>query len=180
MPAIEIRPATANDIPSLVSIDHHYTSDHVWQMDLQVDEGQVGMHFRKTRLPRPVRVEYPRPPEELVDTWTQRSGLLVAVYQSEPVAYISMMQSVIPLTTLVVDLTVHERLRRQGIGSALVLAALEWASAQSGTRRLILEFQPKNFPAISLAQKLGFDFCGYTDHYFENQDIALFFSKWLR
>ena len=29
-------------------------------------------------------------------------------------------------------------------------------------------------------KKLGFELCGYNDHYFANHDIALFFSKWLR
>jgi RimJ/RimL family protein N-acetyltransferase len=40
--------------------------------------------------------------------------------------------------------------------------------------------QSKNHPAIQLAHKLGFEFCGYNDHYFSNQDIALFFSRPLR
>jgi hypothetical protein len=42
---------------------------------------------------------------------------------------------------------------------------------------MILEMQSKNYPAIQLAQKLGFDFCGYNDNYFDNQDIAILFSK---
>jgi hypothetical protein len=33
MPEIEVRPAIEADIPTLVKIDHSYTSDHVWQMD---------------------------------------------------------------------------------------------------------------------------------------------------
>jgi ribosomal protein S18 acetylase RimI-like enzyme len=51
---------------------------------------------------------------------------------------------------------------------------------QKNNRRIILEMQPKNYPAIKLTQKLGFELCGYNDHYYANQDIALFFSKWLR
>ena len=84
-----------------------------------------------------------------------------------------------PNTTWVTDLVVLRRQRRQGIGTALLLASQDWA-LQKKNRRIILEMQPKNFPAISLAQKLGFDLCGYNDHYYTNQDIALFFSKWLR
>jgi ribosomal protein S18 acetylase RimI-like enzyme len=45
---------------------------------------------------------------------------------------------------------------------------------------MVLEMQPKNYPAIQLAQKLGFDFCGYNDRYYANRDIALFFAKGLR
>jgi ribosomal protein S18 acetylase RimI-like enzyme len=76
------------------------------------------------------------------------------------------------------DLVVAGRLRRQGIGSALVLAAQDWVANHSKSRRLVFAMQPKNFPAINLSQKLGFDFCGYNDHYYPNQDIAIFFEKW--
>jgi hypothetical protein len=31
-----------------------------------------------------------------------------------------------------------------------------------------------------MAQKLGFEFCGYNDRYFANRDIGLFFAKSLR
>jgi ribosomal protein S18 acetylase RimI-like enzyme len=81
-----------------------------------------------------------------------------------------------PLTTWMTDLAVLRRLRRQGIGSALVLASQEWA-AQHDSRYLVLEMQPKNFPALKLVQKLGFDFCGYNDRYYKNHDIGLFFAK---
>jgi len=35
----------------------------------------------------------------------------------------------------------------------------------------------KNYAAIRLSQKLGFEFCGYNDHYYLTQDIALFFGR---
>jgi ribosomal protein S18 acetylase RimI-like enzyme len=43
----------------------------------------------------------------------------------------------------------------------------------------MLGMQTKNFPAINLAQRLGFDYCGYIDHYYPNRDIAIFFTKWV-
>jgi ribosomal protein S18 acetylase RimI-like enzyme len=89
------------------------------------------------------------------------------------------MQNVVPFATWITDLVVALRLRRQGIGSALMLAAQEWASTRPESRRLVVEIQPKNHPAVSLVQKLGFDFCGYNDHYFANHDLAIFFSKWV-
>ncbi len=176
MPEIEIRPASPADIPHLAAIDHDYSSDYVWQMELQSEEGQVGVSFRQVRLPRSVRVEYPRSPRSLLSDWTQRSGLLVALLDSQAIAYASLMQNIAPATTWVSDLAVIRRLRRQGVGSALVLAAQEWAR-QHSTYRIIIEMQPKNYPAICMAQKLGFDFCGYNDRYFANHDIALFFGK---
>jgi GNAT superfamily N-acetyltransferase len=185
MPKIEIRPAIQADIPSLLALDHNYTSDYVWQMEInRSDSGlgeasQIQVGFRENRLPRSVRVEYPRLPSRLADDWQSRSGLLVAVLDGEPVGYVSLMLGIAPLTAWTTDLIVKRRLRRQGIGSALLLSAQDWG-LQHECRRLVLELQSKNFPAIKMAEKLGFDFCGYNDRYFANHDIALFFATSLR
>lgn len=180
MPEIEIRPAVATDIPILIELDHNYMTDFVWQMELQQqDEGQIQIGFREIRLPRSVRVEYPRSPRSLLVDWTEYHGLLVGVLEGEVIGYIGMHLNLAPLTTWVTDLAVKRRQRRQGIGSALVLAAQEWGLAHE-SRNLVIETQPKNHPAIRLAQKLGFEFCGYNDRYFANRDIGLFFAKSLR
>jgi ribosomal protein S18 acetylase RimI-like enzyme len=180
MPAIEIRPTIATDIPVLMELDHNYSSDYVWQMELQQsEEGQVRVTFREVRLPRSVRVEYPRSVKSLLVDWTQRSGLLTALAEGEVIGYIGFMLEIAPLTTWVTDLAIKRRFRRQGIGSALLLAAQEWG-LQHDSRNLVLEMQPKNHAAIRLAQKLGFDFCGYNDRYYANRDICLFFAKNLR
>ena len=47
-------------------------------------------------------------------------------------------------------------------------------------RRLVLEVISKNQPGIRLAQKFGFEFCGYNDQYYPNQDVALFFGRALK
>ena len=154
MPEIEIRPAVPQDIPLLVEIEHHTQSNYVWQMDRVVNEGEINIHFREIRLPRAVRIEYPRKPASLLTQWT-------------------------PSTAWVNDLVVRSQLRRKGIASALVLASQEWA-IQRGLRRMILEMQSKNHAAVRLALKLGFEFGGYSDHYYSNQDIALFFATYLR
>jgi ribosomal protein S18 acetylase RimI-like enzyme len=179
MPEIEIRPAVETDIPEMLQFDHSYMSDHVWQMEYRLEDGQAGAVFREMRLPRAVRVDYPRSPGSLADNWQQRSGLLVAVLNGQSVGYAGLSQGSIPYTTWMSDLVVTNRFRRQGIGSALVLAALDWMASQPGSQRLILEMQPKNRPAIHFAQKLGFDFCGFIDHYYPNQDAALLFARWL-
>jgi len=179
MPEIEIRPAIASDIPALMAIDPTYTSDFVWQMEISVEDSQVSVSFREIRLPRSVRVEYPRSVQALAEGWTERHGLLVALLQGEPVGYVSLMLNIAPHTAWVTDLAVVRRLRRQGIGSALLLAAQEWGENHA-CRRILLELQPKNHAAIHMAQKLGFDFCGYNDLYYTNHDIALFFARPLR
>jgi ribosomal protein S18 acetylase RimI-like enzyme len=179
MPEIQIRPAKSDDIPVLMSLEHNYASDYVWQMDIQRDEFQTSVVFRQAKLPRSVQVMYPRNPKSLADEWTKRDGILVASTAGEIVGYSCLMQNMAPRTTWITDLVVARRLRRQGIGTALILASQEWA-LQKKSRRTILEMQPKNYPAICMAQKIGFELCGYNDHYYANHDIALFFSKWLR
>ncbi len=180
MPEIEIRAALPEDIPSLVALDHNYVSEYVWQMDLHhEDEIQIHLGFRQVRLPRSVRVEYPRASHALSEDWQGRSGLLVALLSGDPVGYISLMLGLAPLAAWTTDMVVKRRLRRQGIGTALLLAAQDWG-VHHYARNLVLEMQPKNYPAIQLAQKLGFDFCGYNDRYYANHDIALFFAKSLR
>jgi GNAT superfamily N-acetyltransferase len=179
MPEIQIRPVVADDIPKLITLDHDYVSDHVWQMDIQQEEGDIQIAFRLVTLPRSVRVEYPRPPSALAENWSRRSGLLAAVLQEEIIGYTGFTTEYAPLTTWVTDLVVMRRLRRQGIGSALILAVQQWAK-QKRSQRILMEMQPKNYPAICLTQKLGFDLCGYNDRYYANHDIALFFGKGLR
>ena len=179
MPAIEIRPAIETDIPVLVKIDHNYTSDHAWQMDLEMNPHEIEVRFREVQLPRSVRVEYPRSPKALAENWKDRSGLLVALLRGKPVGYIGLMGDIYPMTSRITDLVVAPDLRHQGIASALVLAAQEWVAGQPDSRRMLIEIQPKNHAAVRLARKLGFEFCGYNDHHFLNHDFALFFAKWV-
>jgi ribosomal protein S18 acetylase RimI-like enzyme len=59
------------------------------------------------------------------------------------------------------------------------MAAEDWAKNRGNTRVLV-EMQSKNTPAIHMVLQLGYQFCGYNDHYYANQDIAIFFAQYLR
>ena len=58
----------------------------------------------------------------------------------------------------------------------LVQAGIRWCRDR-GLHRIYMEMQSKNFPAISIAKKMGLSFAGFSDNYFPDQDIALFFNK---
>jgi ribosomal protein S18 acetylase RimI-like enzyme len=178
MPEIQVRPAIAEDIPQLTTLDHHYNSDYVWQMDFTHDRetGQMQVNFRNVRLPRSIRVDYPRSLDILSEDWAQRSGMLVALLNGKAIGYISLANDRLPLTTWITDLVIDKYLRRQGIGSALLLAAQQWA-IELNKDQLILEMQPKNHPAIQWALKLGFEFCGYNDRYYIKHGTGIFFGK---
>jgi len=186
MPKIEIRPAIATDIPILAALDQHFTSEYVWKMELHfdTDEDSVNgpirtVNFRQVRLPRAVRVAHPRSPKTLTIDWTDRSGILVSSLAGNPIGYISLDLNMAPRTTWITELVVERHIRRQGVGSAIVLAALEWGMNMA-SQNLVLEMQPKNYPATRLALKLGFELCGYNDRFYENHEIGIFFGKSMR
>jgi len=179
MPEIEIRPAVSADLPVLANLDHSYQSDYAWQMDVQADSGQFNIHFRQVRLPRAAKILYPRNMELLLSERLSDSIILSAIMEGIPIGYLRIKDNFLPGTVWVMDGAVHVQVRRKGIATALLLAAQDWA-AQRNFRRIVCEMQSKNFPAIRVMQKLGFEFGGYSDHYYSNQDIALFFNRLIR
>lgn len=178
MPQIQIRPINSNDLPILKNIDHSYETTYVWQMERQIEENQVIIKFNEIRLPRSIQVEYPHLPQKMQSILSTASIILVAILNDVPTGYVVLQNQLIPNTTMISDLVVSKPLRRQGIATGLILAAQEWA-LQQHSRRSMIEMQSKNYPAIQLVTRLGFDFCGYQDHYYSNHDIALFFSRFL-
>ena len=178
MTEINIRPANSTDIPKMISVDHNYATGHVWQMTLDLTDIQTQVSFREVRLPREVHVNYPRITRKLVDDWTKRDLLLLAEEDEIVRGYISVRLGLAPASAWVDDLAVDRIFRRNGIGSALVLAAQDWCG-KKGIHRLTLEMQPKNYPAIQFAYKLGFEFSGYNDQYYRDQEIAIFFSSYI-
>lgn len=178
MEATSIRQAISSDIPTLIALDHGYSTDHVWQMSFERTSSQIGATFREIRLPRPMRVTYPRDPERLADEWTLRSALLVAENGENLVGYLSIVEGPSQAMGWITDLVVSLRHRRQGVASRLLGATREWCR-ERGVARLFLEMQSKNYPAVCLARKMGFVFSGYSDQYYPDQDIALFFSLML-
>lgn len=179
MPAFEIRPAIAADLPRLMALDHACLSDYVWQLEVRRENAQVAVNFREVRLPRSVLVTYPRNPFALADDWQRRDLVLVAVAEATPVGYICASEEHTASIAWVTDIVVAQERRRQGAASALLTEAQNWALGRS-VKRLILEMQSKNQPCIRLAQKYGYEFCGYNDQYYPTQDVALFFGRGLK
>ena len=178
MTKINIRPAFSTDIPKMIALDHNYATGHVWQMTMDLTEIQTQVTFREVRLPHEVHVNYPRNAQKLLDDWTTRDVLLLAETGEHVRGYISVQMGLAPASAWVKDLAVDRVHRKDGIGSALVLAAQDWCG-RKGFHRLTLEMQPKNYPAIQFAYKLGFEFSGYNDQYYRDQEIAIFFSSYI-
>jgi GNAT superfamily N-acetyltransferase len=179
VPPFEIRPASVADIPRLIALDHTCSSDYVWQLELRREASQTVAMFREVRLPRSIQVSYPRNPASLSDEWLRRDVALVALEDGVPIGYICATVEYASAVGWVTDLAVAPLQRRKGAASALLTATQAWA-VERGIRRLILEMQSKNQAYIRLAQKFGYEFCGYNDQYYPTQDVALFFGRALK
>lgn len=170
-----VRQAISQDIPDLIALDHDYSTDHVWQMSFSSAPNELGMVFREVRLPRPMRVTYPREARRLADDWGRRACVLLAEGQGLRLGYLAMLEGPAQDSGWISDLVVGSPHRRQGIGARLLNAARRWSMDRS-LKHLFLEMQSKNYPAICLAKKMGFSFAGFSDCYYPDQDIALFFT----
>lgn len=175
MAEFEIRNTVSTDLARLSALDHSLETDYVWQLDLHRDPGQVDVLLREVRLPRTIRLEHPRPAHELPDTWHLRP-MFSAMIGMEAVAYIRYTDIFVPHAVWITDVVVSRSLRRQGLARKLIAAVEAWGT-QRGLRRVIIESQSKNAPAIRMVQKLGFEFCGYNDQYYSTRDVALFFAR---
>ncbi|MFQ5943035.1 MAG: GNAT family N-acetyltransferase [Anaerolineales bacterium] len=176
---MEIRHAVSTDIPALMVMDHSYHTDHVWQMALSSSQSESSITFREVRLPRIMRVSYPRDPHRLADEWTNSSEIFIAAADQSYLGYLIIESGTAPETGWVTDLVTDAPHRRQGVATKLLATARRWCRDQ-GLYRLTLEMQSKNFPSLSLARKLGFVLSGYHDKYYPDEEIALFFTLNLR
>jgi ribosomal protein S18 acetylase RimI-like enzyme len=174
-----VRPATLVDMNACLSLYHDVVTDHVWQMKVDEVESQVAVTFHTVRLPRKMRVSYPRDVEQVIDNWQRDEGFLVAEVDGEVRGYVDVLAHPWQGLGWVTNLTVDRGFRQRGIGRALLRHATQWAHEQ-GLPKVVVEATTKNYPALCFYQKLGFQFCGYNDHYYTNQDIALFFVRALR
>lgn len=176
---MDVRPATLADLNMCLSLDHSSVTDHVWQMKAQKAASGMSVDFDVVRLPRQMRAEYPRDPEQLVEDWQRGEGFFVAEVDGLVRGYVDLIAHPWQQMGWVVNLAVDRKHRRRNIATTLLRHAFQWSRTE-GLPAVLLEATTKNYPALSLYQKLGFQFCGFNDWYYPNQDIALFFVHVLR
>lgn len=176
---VKIRPTVATDLQRLVGMTHSVSSDYVWQVDVDKEDGQVTTSLRRVRLPRTVQVPYPRESYLLADEWNQGALTLTATVDGVPIGYTRIFEQATAGAVWVMDLVVAMDARRNGIGTLILQVVEEWA-LKRGHRQMFFETSNKNQPAIALVERLGYEFSGYNEHYYATQDVALFFGKSLR
>jgi ribosomal protein S18 acetylase RimI-like enzyme len=170
----ELRDQT--ELSQCLNLDHSYVTDYVWQMDVREESDDLHVRFRTVRLPRTMTVAYPRDSHTLKMIWKELHCFLVATTRNIMLGYINMQVDGTGTRGWIYDLVVDTSFRRRKVASAMLEQATRWARLHH-VQQLTLEMQTKNYPAIQFARTHGFMFCGFNDHYYSNQDIALFFDK---
>jgi ribosomal protein S18 acetylase RimI-like enzyme len=192
-----LRAADLTDIEACLALDADSQTDHVWQMDEREENGGRTVRFQAVRLPRVMHVSYPRRRDDLLSAWENESTVLVTAEgrageqggvtsteepsDEEPpriLAYCQLDACVWQGAGWISHLIVDRPYRRRGIATAMLQASKLWARKE-GLQRLMVSVQTKNYPAICFCEKNGFAFCGFNDRYYENRDIALFFTLWV-
>jgi GNAT superfamily N-acetyltransferase len=176
-----IRDSLESDVPACLQLDHHYETEHVWQMDIKEHTGQWAITFNKQRLPRTLEAIYSADEHRLRLALPREHCFLIAVAKDSPeiLGYMTMRQDKVYGTAWIQDVVVSYPYRRRRIGTRLVNIARQWAK-EHGLIQMTTENTTQNYPGIAFCQQLGFKFCGFNDQYFPSQDIAVFFSQSLR
>jgi GNAT superfamily N-acetyltransferase len=180
-----IRDGLESDIEACLHLDHSYTTEYVWQMNLQDMGGQWQIVFKTEHLPRVMEVTHPIDERRLRLSLPDEQCFLVAVTrdsaneQEEILGYLTMHSNDSHRIAQLQDVVVAKPYRRHGIGSRLLSIARAWAREHKLVQ-ISAEIPTKNYPAITFFQGTGSTFCGFNDRYFLNGDIAVFFSQALR
>lgn len=176
---LTFKSATPANYEQCMALDHSTSAEFVWQMVLDEGDGSTNLTFRPARLPRSMKVQYPRDEEALLQSWRLHAAFLVAQWEDQVVGYVNIRHEHAQETAWIADLIVDRPYRLRHVGTGLLNAAREWA-LNHNLRRLIVEVQTKNYPGITFLRKRGLRLCGYNDLYYPNQDIAVFFGETLR
>lgn len=178
---MQIRHAIPADLDFCLQLDASFDTKRVWQLDLRENRSQIAAQIRATDLPRELRVDYPGPHEALLMHWQRGYCILVAEdsISGEILGYVDVGPEPDLQLGWIWHLVVDRRLRRHGIGSALLQAAMQW-SREHKLRRLMTPLQTQNDPGIRFSQRHGLVFYGFNDRFFSNDSVALFFGRELR
>lgn len=176
-----IRDGYARDVPYCLLLDHSYRTQFAWQMRYYNDGDQFEIRFHPERLPRDLESTRDASERRLYVAAEPENCLLIAANREsgELLGYLALQADPLHELARLHDLVVSRPWRRQGIGNRLLQVARQWARQQE-LARLIAEVQTRNYPAIRFFQRAGLTFSGYSDHYFPQHEIALFFGETLR
>ncbi len=158
-------------------IPMRYTTEEYFDVKLERNGQGVSVHFVKTKLREPIShypEEYDFPDKLYQDHWEKACAWGIVEEKEggeELVACIETCPEEWSNRLMVTELWVHEKLRRKGIGHALMKIAKQQADREH-RRAITLETQSCNVPAICFYLQEGFELIGFDSCCYSNRDIG--------
>jgi len=174
-----IRRPTLHDLNECAQLDPSFTTQHVWQMNLRVEEADIQAHFHLTRLPRPLTVTLSPSNEDLARGWQAGDCMLAAREGSAVLGFLHLLPEPAARSGLILRHVVALPHRRQGVGGALLQQALQWGRDHQ-LRSLRVRVPTKNHPAIHFYLAHGFAFGGFHERFYSDQEIVLDLARSIR
>jgi ribosomal protein S18 acetylase RimI-like enzyme len=173
---MQIRPATPADVTMLGEIDATIESNDYLFVD-RAGEG-LARSWRVEQRPLRERLirQLPLTDDTLFVAKQIATGIddglaMVAEHDGQLVALMVAQPDLSRRTLRVLDLRVDFDLRRQGLASALLFAAINHARA-TALRAVSAESVTDNFPAAALLAKSGFELAGIDERRNTNHDLV--------
>lgn len=176
-----IRDGTEEDIGAILALNSRYETSHVLRVYLHGQESAGwDVNLQRERLPRPIELSSNFQRAPLRSALDHKHCLLLAVQivensEAAVIGALVMAPNDLHGFALIQNIVVSTTARRRKVGTRLLMASGIWAR-EHGLNRLMAEIQTKNTPAIAFLESLGFSFSGFNDHYFPDENVALFFS----
>ena len=171
-------------------IPMRYTTEEYYDVHLQKTADGYDMTMRRKRFDTPVThfpEEYDFPDKLYQDHWEKAYAWGIVEEKDgrqELLACIETCPEEWSNRLMVTELWVHEKIRRRGVGHALMAVAKEQAVLEH-RRAVILETQSCNVGAIAFYQRegfepIGFDTCCYSNRDVERKEVRINMGFFLR
>lgn len=159
-----------------VPIPMRYTTEEYFDVKIEKVNNSFHVDFIRTKLKEPIS-HYPEEydfPDKLYQEHWEKAYAWGVVEENEGKQELAACIETCPEEwsnrLMVTELWVHEKLRRKGIGHALMAVAKQQANLEH-RRAIILETQSCNVSAISFYLQEGFELIGFDSCCYSNRDI---------
>jgi GNAT superfamily N-acetyltransferase len=166
---ITIRPATEDDFEALSGLDLSYPTSKYLRVERSGNPPEHTFELRWAERQTSDTVYNAYPVDRLLAAESKLDLFLVAESDGAPVGLLMIILPSWTNSAEITDFAVDRPLRGQGVGRALLEAAIAWARQRN---RIALWVEPRadDAPAIEFYLQMGFRLSGFNDHLYSNAD----------
>ena len=183
---MKITSAEKDDIEQILTLDHHYVADAVWQISVVNEQDEEFISTLRTtslssenRMPAAFRQQALHQLIYKCDyLWVAREDNYNAYTRTNTellVGYVGLSIQSWNQNGWVACLGINPNYRRRKIASRLIDVAIAQVRTLN-LRTISAEVTTKNVPATRFFQSRGFRLCGYSDGFHGAEEIVLFLS----